>query len=76
MSTTKLSVPDISCAHCERTVLATLSPIAGVSRVSVDIPAHIVTVDYDADRVSVGQLSDALAAEAYPVAAAEMVAAS
>jgi copper chaperone len=66
---TVLSVPDISCEHCERTVTNALTPLAGVERVAVDLPAKRVTVDYDAARVDVERLSAALAAEDYPVAA-------
>jgi copper chaperone CopZ len=29
MATTTLSVPDISCAHCERTIKETLTPVDG-----------------------------------------------
>jgi copper chaperone CopZ len=63
-----LEVPSISCEHCERTVRSTLEPITGVRSVQVDIPARAVTVDYDAGAVSLGELSEALAEEEYPVA--------
>jgi copper chaperone len=71
VSQTVLSVPDISCDHCARTVTNALTPLAGVERVAVDIPAKRVTVDYDAARVGVAQMSAALAEEDYPVAADE-----
>jgi copper chaperone len=72
VSQTVLSVPDISCEHCARTVTNALTPLAGVERVAVDIPAKRVTVDYDPARVDVVQLSVALAEEDYPVASAEV----
>jgi copper chaperone CopZ len=68
---TVLSVPEISCEHCARTVTNTLSPLEGVERVAVDIPAKRVTVDYDPTRVDVAQMSAALAEEDYPVAGVE-----
>jgi copper chaperone len=68
---TVLSVPDISCEHCARTVTNALTPLAGVERVAVDIPAMRVTVAYDPARVDVERLSAALAEEDYPVAAVE-----
>jgi copper chaperone CopZ len=71
VSQTVLSVPDISCEHCARTVTNALTPLAGVDRVAVDIPAKRVTVEYDAARVDVAQMSAALAEEDYPVEAAE-----
>lgn len=71
MSQAILSVPDISCEHCARTVTSALTPLAGVERVAVDIPAKRVAVDYDPTRVDVTQMSAVLAEEDYPVAAVE-----
>ena len=73
MTQTVLSVPDISCEHCARTVTNALSPLEGVERVAVDIPAKRVTVDYDPARVDVEQMSASLAEEDYPVAGVEGV---
>jgi copper chaperone CopZ len=70
---TVLSVPDISCDHCARTVTNALTPLAGVERVAVDVPAKRVTVDYDPVRVDVAKMSAVLAEEDYPVAVAEGV---
>ncbi|MBA2247416.1 MAG: heavy-metal-associated domain-containing protein [Chloroflexia bacterium] len=67
MTETVLNVPNISCAHCERTVVEALTPAAGVENVTVDVPAKTVRVTYDADRVGVEELSAILAAEDYPV---------
>jgi copper chaperone len=69
MTRTILTVPDISCAHCEQTVTRALEPLAGVRAVAVDIPAKTVQVTYDPDRITVEQMTAALAAEDYPVAA-------
>lgn len=76
MTTTRLAVPDISCGHCERTVLATLSPLDGVADVQVDIPTHTVTLSYDPAQITIDQISEALAREEYPVASVEDVRAS
>ncbi|MEA2598235.1 MAG: copper chaperone [Thermomicrobiales bacterium] len=70
MVQTVLSVPDISCEHCARTVTNALSPLAGVERVAVDIPAKQVTVEYDPARVDVAKMSVVLAEVDYPVATA------
>ena len=67
MASTILNVPDISCAHCERTITETLSPITGVRQVQVDIPNKQVRVDFDESKVSVDQLKDVLQEEDYPV---------
>lgn len=68
MTQTTLSVPDISCEHCERTITETLSPVEGVRSVKVDIPAKAVTVDYDETAVSVDRFKELLKEEDYPVA--------
>jgi copper chaperone CopZ len=47
MTTKILSVPDISCEHCERAITNALRPINGVQSVSVDIPAKQVRVGYE-----------------------------
>ena len=68
MATTVLNVPDISCEHCEKTIVGALGPVAGISSVVVDIPAKQVTVEYDAERVTLEQMKDVLQEEDYPVA--------
>jgi copper chaperone len=67
MAITILSVPDISCEHCERTITNALTPISGVRTVSVDIPAKRVRVEYDESQVSVERMKDVLQEEEYPV---------
>jgi copper chaperone CopZ len=67
MQTVVLSVPDISCEHCERTITETLTPVAGVQTVNVDIPGKRVHVQYDEARVDVDRMRELLAEEEYPV---------
>jgi YHS domain-containing protein/copper chaperone CopZ len=68
MTQTTLSVPDITCEHCDRTITYALTPVAGVKRVTVDIPAKQVEVEYDPDRVTLDQIKTILDDEYYPVA--------
>ncbi len=70
MATTILSVPDISCAHCERTISDALTPVEGIRSVQVDIPEKQVRVDYDEAQVSIERMKDVLQEEDYPVASA------
>jgi len=70
MATTVLSVPTISCGHCENTINEALTPLAGVSSVRVDIPTRKVTVEYNPSATSVEQFKDVLAEEDYPVESA------
>ncbi|MGI9604825.1 MAG: heavy-metal-associated domain-containing protein [Acidimicrobiales bacterium] len=44
MSTTTYSVPDMSCAHCEKAITDEVSAVAGVESVSIDLDAKTVTV--------------------------------
>ncbi|MFN8635122.1 MAG: heavy-metal-associated domain-containing protein [Chloroflexota bacterium] len=71
MATTVLTVPNISCSHCENTINEALTPLAGVSSVSVDIPTKKVTVEYDPAATGVEQFKDVLAEEEYPVEAVD-----
>ncbi|HEV7215327.1 MAG TPA: heavy-metal-associated domain-containing protein [Chloroflexota bacterium] len=68
MATAVLTVPDISCEHCERAIKEALTPVAGVQRVAVDIPGKQVQVEYDQSRVSLDQMKTILQEEDYPVA--------
>ncbi|HZO24664.1 MAG TPA: cation transporter [Chloroflexota bacterium] len=67
MATSVLSVPTISCGHCENTINEALTPLAGVSSVRVDIPTKKVTVEYDPAATSVERFKEVLAEEEYPV---------
>lgn len=65
-----LSVPDISCAHCEKTVVNALQGKPGVQAVRVDIPAKTVHLSYDESALSLDQVGAILDEEGYPVAGA------
>jgi copper chaperone CopZ len=47
--TTTITVEDMSCEHCERTVTDALQGVSGVTDVSVDREAERASVDGDAD---------------------------
>ena len=70
MSRVILTVPDISCSHCEATVKGALAPLPGVREVRVDISTKRVTVQYDEGQVDVERFKAALQEEDYPVASA------
>jgi copper chaperone CopZ len=70
-ATSVLNVPDISCEHCENTINEALTPLAGVSSVSVDIPTKKVTVEYDPSATGVERFKEVLAEEEYPVASVD-----
>jgi copper chaperone len=68
MASTTLNVPDISCEHCERTIISALRPVVGVTDVTVDIPAKQVRLTYDPAVLEVDRVEAMLAEEDYPVA--------
>ena len=71
MATNVLSVPDISCGHCQVTISGALSSIPGIDSVNVDIPTRTVTVQYDPTVVELDRMKEALADEDYPVESVE-----
>jgi copper chaperone len=68
MTSVTLTVPDISCEHCERAITAALIPVKGVAGVMVDIPAKQVHLTYDSAVVNIDRVEAVLAEEDYPVA--------
>jgi copper chaperone len=68
MSSVILTVPDISCSHCEKTVTNALVGRPGINSVRVDIPAKRVHLDYDQNVIDIGQVSEILDDEGYSVA--------
>ena len=65
---TVLSVPDVSCEHCVKTIDGALGQLAGVERVSTDLPTKTVRLRYDADQVSLDQIESTLDDAGYSVA--------
>ncbi|HKV45145.1 MAG TPA: heavy-metal-associated domain-containing protein [bacterium] len=68
MTTVLLTVPDISCEHCARTIRQALAPVEGIHELDVDIPAKQVRITYDAHVVGTERMKEILGAEGYPVA--------
>jgi copper chaperone len=64
MTTETLSVPDISCGHCQRTIEAALGHLPGVRAAAVDVATRTVRVSYDEPAT----IRDVLADEGYDVA--------
>lgn len=61
----ELTLPDMTCGHCERTVKAVVSQLDPKAEVRVDLVHHKVEIDSELPRE---QLEKALAAEGYPPA--------
>jgi copper chaperone len=65
---TVLSVPDISCEHCVKTINTALGELNGVRAVETDIPSKTVHLTYDPSQVSLETVEAALDEAGYTVA--------
>ena len=63
-----LSVPDVSCEHCVKTIDGTLGALAGVETVSTDIPTKTVHLRYDSAQLSLEQIEATLDDVGYTIA--------
>jgi copper chaperone len=68
MTTETLSVPDISCDHCQRTIESALGRLPGVRTATVDVAAKTVQLTYDETTVDPATIRYTLAEEGYEVA--------
>lgn len=63
-----LSVPDISCEHCVHAINTSLGDIAGVEKVTTDIPTKTVYLRFHPEQVSLQEIEVALDDIGYTVA--------
>jgi copper chaperone len=68
MAQVTLNVPDISCAHCEKTIVQALRGKPGIQAVAVSIPSKIVLLKYDEGQIALDEVKEILDEEGYPVA--------
>jgi copper chaperone len=69
MVTETIAVPEIHCEHCKASLEGALTPIAGVQRATVDVPARAVTVTYDEAAVDRAALVETIEQQGYEVPA-------
>jgi copper chaperone len=63
--TIELTLPDMTCGHCVKTVTATAQRLDPAARVQTDLTTHRVTID---SSVAQEAFEAALAVEGYPAA--------
>jgi copper chaperone len=63
-----LSVPDVDCEHCVKTINGTLGTVEGVETVNTDLPSKTVQLRYDPGKVSLEAIEEALDDAGYTVA--------
>jgi len=61
----ELTLPDMTCGHCVRTVTETVRKLDADAKVQTDLPTHIARIETRADEQAVRA---ALAEEGYPAA--------
>ena len=64
-----LSVPDISCEHCQKAIEGALGKEKGVASVKVNVPERKVYLDYDPSAITLDNVSAILDDEGYAIAA-------
>ena len=62
-----LSVPDISCEHCVKTINGALGALPGVETVATDIPTKSVHLRYAASQLSLQQIETTLDDAGYTI---------
>jgi copper chaperone len=63
-----LSVPDVDCEHCVKTINGTLGAVEGVEAVNTDLLGRSVRLRYDPGKVSLEAIEVALDDVGYTVA--------
>jgi len=64
----QLTVPAMSCAHCQKTIISAVLALDGSATLNFDMNTHKVTLDTVAD---LSDVKDALDVAGYPVEAVE-----
>lgn len=62
-----LKVEGMSCSHCENSVKKAVGALEGVESVAVDLGGKRVTIEFDAGKVSVDVIKDAIEDQGYDV---------
>ena len=63
-----LNVPSVSCSHCKMAIEGAVKALDGIDAVDVDVPAKSVSVEFDAESVSLDTIEAAVREEGYEVA--------
>ena len=67
MKKTKLKIDGMSCQHCVKTVTDTLTELPGVRRAKVNLRKAEAVVHFDASRLTVANLTEAIIAAGFNV---------
>ena len=67
MESINLTVNGMTCRHCELRVTAALAQLDGVAQAKASAKDNLVQVGFDADRLDIGQLREAIEDAGYQV---------
>jgi copper chaperone len=62
-----LEVPSVSCSHCKTAIEGAVGAVDGVRQVVVDVGEKSVTIDFDANQVSLDAIEAVVVEEGYEV---------
>jgi copper chaperone len=62
-----LSVPDVSCEHCVKTIDGALGALPGVAAVKVDLASKTVSLRYEPAQVTLERIEETLDDAGYTV---------
>jgi copper chaperone len=68
MTTTTLSVPDISCDHCKSSIEGAVAELDGIASVEVSIDDRTVAVTFDDATIAMPSIVEAIKGQGYEVA--------
>jgi len=69
MTAITISVPEIHCDHCKRSIEGALTPLPGVRSARVDVAGRTVTVELDEAQTRRAQVVAAIEDQGYDVPA-------
>jgi copper chaperone len=67
MENVVINVEGMSCSHCENAVKKAVGSLEGVEKVTVSLEGKTATVDYDASKVSLDAIKEAIEDQGYDV---------
>ncbi|MGD6879384.1 heavy-metal-associated domain-containing protein [Bacillus infantis] len=68
MNRTTMTVPEITCDHCEESIKNALLSLDGVAGVSIALQGKTVEVDYNPEQTSESSIKEAIENEGYGIA--------
>lgn len=69
MTNRTISVPEISCEHCKKSIEGAVGSLTGVESVEVHIEPRTVDVNFDESSVSLEAIHEAIEEQGYEVTA-------